>query len=292
MTTVGKSDHPIGRWYFPWSSQRRRGYDLAPYLPVLAGYIIQNHEVSNRFLWDFRRTIADCIAENHYGVMRDLSKPYGIGIHPESGGPFFPHIDALQCLGKGDIPMGEFWERSTEPDGPIPWRQMFDLCDTIKQAAAAARMFTARRIVQAEAFTTIGPHWEKSPFELKDVVDHAFCQGLTRVMFHTFTHSPADAGKPGNEYFAGTHFNPNITWWKQADAWTSYITRCQFLLQQGLFVGDVCYYYGEGAPNYVPAKRRMSPVLPAGYDHDVIDTESAAVADIGPRWAARIARRE
>ena len=267
---LGSPNWTVG---FPEEFRSRRGYDLAPYLPVLAGYVVDNHDVSNRFLWDFRRTIADCIAENHYGVMRNLSKPYGIGIHPESAGPFYPHIDALQCLGKSDIPMGEFWDSWNEPDGSIPWRQMYGLSDFIKQAASAAHVY-GKTNVQAEAFTTTRAHWEQSPFELKDVVDHAFCQGLTRVMFHTFTHSPAEAGKPGNEYSAGTHFNPNITWWEQADAWTSYITRCQFLLQQGLFVGDVCYYYGEGAPNFVPAKRRMSPVLPAGYDHDVIDSEA------------------
>ncbi|MFV1964980.1 MAG: glycosyl hydrolase [Pirellulaceae bacterium] len=266
---VGSPNWTLG---FEQEFKRRRGYDMRPFLAVLTGRIVESRDVSNRFLWDFRRTIGDCIAENHYGRFRELSERYGLGIHSESGGPFFPHIDALKNLGNSEIPMGEFWGRAREPDGQIPWRGTYGISDSIKQAASAAHIY-GRKQVQAEAFTTIGPHWEKSPFELKDLVDHAFCQGLTRVMFHTFTHSPIDYGQPGIEYFAGTHFNPNITWWEQANLWTGYIARCQSLLQQRLFVGDVCYYYGEGVPNFVPGKRMLEPSLPFGYDHDVTNAE-------------------
>ncbi len=257
---------------FPAEFRRRRGYDPRPYLPVLAGKIVDSRDISNRFLWDFRRTIGDCIAENHYARFRDLSHAHGIGIHPESGGPFFPHIDALKCLGRNDIPMGEFWGRLSEPEGRVPWRAAYRLSDSVKQAASAAHIY-GKKHVQAEACTTVGPHWEKSPYDLKDLVDLAFCQGLTRAMCHTFTHSPPDYGKPGIEYFAGTHFNPNVTWWEQARAWTDYLARCQFLLAQGRFVADVCYYYGEGVPSFVPGKRMITPPLPFGYDHDVTNAE-------------------
>lgn len=266
---VGAPNWTVG---FEEEFKQRRGYDMRPFLAVLTGKIVENRDVSNRFLWDFRRTIGDCIAENHYGRFRELSARYGLGIHSESGGPFFPHIDALENLGNSEIPMGEFWGRVSEPDGRIPWRGTYGISDSIKQAASAAHIY-GKKHVQAEACTTVGPHWEKSPLELKDIVDHAFCQGLTRVMFHTFTHSPAECGRPGIEYFAGTHFNPNITWWEQADLWTGYIARCQTLLEQGLFVGDVCYYYGEDVPNFVPGKRMMKPKLPFGYDHDVTNAE-------------------
>jgi hypothetical protein len=109
------------------------------------------------------------------------------------------------------------------------------------------------------------------PRRLKPTIDRAFCEGMNRIVFHTFTHSPASAGKPGNEYFAGTHFNPNITWWKEAPAYTAYISRCQLMLQQGSFVADVCFYYGNNVPNQVHLKR-IIPSLGEGYDNDVLDT--------------------
>src|SRR5690606_32031086 len=100
----------------------RRGYDLLPYLPVLAGKIVDSRGVSNRFLWDYRRTIADLFADGHYRHLRDLAQKRGVGTHPESGGPFWPCIDALQLEGINDVPMGEFWKRVPEkPDGKIWW---------------------------------------------------------------------------------------------------------------------------------------------------------------------------
>ena len=254
--------------------KRRRGYDPLPYLPVLAGKIVDSKEVSDRFGVDYRRTVADCIADNYYGRLSELSRKHGMGIHPESGGPFFTHwIDALQCLGKSDIPMGEFWARKSEPSGRFWYRDQFKRCDTVKQAATAAHIY-GKKYVQAEAYTTMGPNWEKDPCMLKDVGDLALCSGLTRNMLCFYVHQPYMDIKPGNQWpAAGTHFDRNITWWPLSGAWMKYLARCQFMLQQGLFVADVCYYTGENVPAFVPGRDHMKPALPAGYDCDTINTE-------------------
>ncbi|MDP6545946.1 MAG: glycosyl hydrolase [Phycisphaerae bacterium] len=254
--------------------KRRRGYDPLPYLPVLAGRIVDSKEVSDRFARDYRRTVADCIAENYYGRLSELSREHGMGIHPESGGPFFTHwIDALQCLGKSDIPMGEFWARKSEPSGRFWYRDQFKRCDTVKQAATAAHIY-GKKYVQAEAYTTMGPNWEKDPYMLKDVGDLALCSGLTRNMLCFYVHQPYLDIKPGNQWQgAGTHFDRNITWWPMSHAWMKYLARCQFMLQQGLFVADVCYYTGGGVPGFVPGRDHMKPALPVGYDCDSINDE-------------------
>ncbi|GAA4304648.1 hypothetical protein GCM10023143_09260 [Compostibacter hankyongensis] len=245
--------------------RQKHGYDLLPYLPVMAGWILENKDVSNRFLTDFRRTIADLIAQNHYTRFRQLAHARGLGIHPEGGGPHPAPIDALLNLGINDVPMGEFWAR-VKTHRVQDFERIF-----VKQSASAAHVY-GRRYVQAEGPTSIGPQWEMDPRRLKPTIDRAFCEGLNRLVFHTFTHSPDSAGLPGFEYFAGTHFNPNITWWKQAPAYVDYIARCQLLLQQGLFVGDVCYYYGDNVPNQVHLKR-TDPSLGEGYDYDVANTD-------------------
>ncbi|MBN1420299.1 MAG: discoidin domain-containing protein [Planctomycetes bacterium] len=250
---------------FPAEFRARRGYDIRPFLPVLAGRIIGGRAVSNRFLHDFRRTISDLIADNHYGRFRDLAHARGVGYRAEAGGPHPMALDTLQCLGRCDLPMGEFWARAAT-HRVADWQRIF-----VKQAASAAHIY-GRTLVLAEAFTSIGPHWNEDPYYLKPTADRAFCEGLNRSYMHTFTHSPAEAGIPGNEYFAGTHFNPNITWWRQSPAWLDYLSRCQHLLQQGLFVADVCYYYGDHTPNFVPVKR-IDPSLGPGYDFDVTNAE-------------------
>ncbi|MBN1516415.1 discoidin domain-containing protein [Candidatus Sumerlaeota bacterium] len=251
---------------FPSEFNARRGYDMMKYMPALAGYVIDSRDVTNRFLNDFRRTIADCIADNHYLVFAQLANEYGMGIHPESGGPHCAPLDALKNLGRSAVPMGEFWARNNEH------RVADDSRLFIKQSASAAHIY-GLRINQAEAFTTIGPHWERSPRDLKNVLDRVYCEGLNRVVLHTFTCSPASMGLPGQEYFAGTHFNPNVTWWDLSGWFIGYMNRCQYILQQGLPVSDVLYFYGDNVPSFVRLKRDDPAGALPGFDYDVCNEE-------------------
>lgn len=244
---------------------KANGYSIIPYMPVLTGRIVGSREMSNRFLYDFRRTIADLIWENHYKHFRDRAHADGFGIHPESGGPHPAPIDALKNVGLNDIPMGEFWIRANT-HRIAPENRLF-----VKQPASAAHIY-GKRFVQAEGPTSIGPHWEEDFANMKPTLDRVYCEGLNRLVIHTYTHSPAEAGIPGNEYFAGTHFNPNVTWWKHVPTFMTWNSRVSFMLAQGLFVGDVCFYYGDNVPNQVPLKHVYED-LGEGYDYDVCNTE-------------------
>lgn len=246
--------------------RNRRGYDLLPYLPVMAGKIIDSRDASNRFLADLRKTISDCIADNHYKVFQEKAAAYGMGIQPESAGPHAGPFDGLKNFGHSEIMMGEFW--SPSPHRPAPHNRFF-----VKQAASAAHIY-GKRLVGAEAFTTIGRHWDDIIWEqMKPSFDHELCAGLNLTLLHTFTSSPAAMGIPGQEYFAGTHFNPNITWWRYADAFFRYMARAQYMMQQGEFVGDVLYYYGDHVPNIARMKEDDPAGALPGYDYDVINEE-------------------
>lgn len=158
--------------------------------------------------------------------------------------------------------MGEFWQNNNYVhDGQN------QVC---KMVASAAHIY-GKRTASAEAFTTMD-HWSDDPAALKPVADRAFCEGINRLIFHTSTATRPEDGKPGYEYGAGTHFNPNITWWEQSGAFLDYLGRCQHLLQSGRFVADVLYYNGDGAPNIVRQKHVPDDLGP-GYDYDVCNTE-------------------
>lgn len=251
----------------PADFRRRRGYDMTPWIPVLAGRIVSGRDASNRFLNDFRRTLAECIADNHYAVFAAMARRHGIGIHPESGGPHAAPVDALLCLGRSDIPMGEFWARNDRH------RVADNLRLYVKQSSSAAHIY-GLRINQAEGFTTIGPHWERAPRDLKNELDRVYCEGLNRVVWHTFTCSPPEMGLPGQEYFAGTHFNPQVTWFPMASGFVGYMNRCQFLLQQGLPVSDVLHYYGDNVPTFVRLKREDPAGALPGFDYDACNLEA------------------
>jgi hypothetical protein len=247
--------------------RKRRGYDPLPFLPVMAGRIVDSRPVSNRFLYDLRKTLGDLAIDNHYQLFRDRAHQHGLQIHPESGGPHAVPIDAQRCLGMDDAPMSEFWA----------WSWKHRIGDTnrffLKQPASAAHAY-GRRLVLAEGFTDIGPHWQESLAEnLKPAFDQALCEGMNLLVWHAFVCSPAEMGIPGQQYFAGTHFNPNTTWWSKSSAFLAYINRCQFLLQQGLFVADACYYYGDHVPNFTQLKRTDPAHVLPGYDYDVVTEE-------------------
>ena len=124
----------------------------------------------------------------------------------------------------------------------------------------------------AESFTTIGPHWNDELWhDQKSAFDHEICAGLNRVYFHSFTCSPAEQGIPGQEYFAGTHVNPRVTWWSKSAPFIDYMHRVQMLAQEGTFVADVLYYYGDHVPNVYPFKHSDMPGAMFGFDYDVTD---------------------
>jgi len=172
-------------------------------------------------------------------------------------------MDALKNLGRSDRPMGEFWQDN--------YRFVQDGQNQVTKMVATAAHIYGKKTASAESFTTFA-HWSDDPAALKPTVDRAFCEGINRVVFHTSTATRPEDARPGYEYGAGTHFNPNITWWEQAGAFVDYLSRCQHLLRSGLFVADVLYYNGDGAPNLVKPKHVPADLGP-GYDYDVCNTE-------------------
>jgi hypothetical protein len=240
--------------------RKLRGYDMTPYLPVLTNRIVGSRDISNRFLHDFRRTVSDLVADDFYRTFTDIAHERGVYTHPESGGPHSAPIDAIKTMGYNDVPMGEFWVRSNTHRVTDAQR----LC--VKQSASVAHIY-GKQFVAAEGPTSIGPQWERPPKDCKNVIDQIFCSGVNRIVWHTFTSSPDEFGEPGNEYFAGTHLNRHVTWWKQAESFVEYMNRCSFMLSQGLFVADALYYYGDDTPDFVFLKDEVTD-LGYGYDWD------------------------
>ncbi len=260
--------------YFNWTPTfleefaARRGYDPVPYLPALTGRSVASRDVSTRFLNDYRKTLGDLAIDNHYRRFKQHAAAYGLGIHPESGGPHFTPIDAQRSLGLNDVPMSEFWADSEQ-------HRVLDIARFfVKQPASAAHTY-GHRYVAAEGFTTIGPHWQETLWDnLKPSFDLACTEGLNRLVWHAFVCSPASMGVPGQQYFAGTHLNPLVTWWSRSKPFFDYINRSQWMLMQGRFVADVLYYYGDHVPNYTQLRASDSAGLGAGYDYDVVTEEA------------------
>lgn len=247
--------------------KKRRGYDPAPWLPALTGRVVGSRDLSNRFLHDFRKTVGEMIRDEYYVTFANYAKERGLlGTHCEAGGPHGHPVDGLACFGLQEFMQGEFWPRC-ETHRVSESQRYF-----VKQPASAAHIY-GKTWVAAEGPTTIGPQWERPPRDLKDAFDKVFCEGLNRLYWHTFTCSPQEFGVPGNEYFAGTHLNPNATWWEQSGAVVDYIARCSWMLSRGRFVADAAVFVGEDTPVFGTQKHEVEG-LGAGFDYDDCNAET------------------
>ena len=255
---------------------RHRGYRLEKFLPVLTGRIVDSAAGSDAFLWDFRRTIADLIAENHYGTITRFAKERGLGYYGEATGAAWPTVsDGMHSKSFTDIPMGEFWAM---PFGGKPAAYHGVRADEfpadVIETASTAHVY-GKPIVAAEALTSSLPHWTSTPWSLKWVADKYMAMGVNRLVIHTSPHQPEVGRKPGLTLGPfGQAFTRNETWAEMAGAWVTYLARSSYLLQQGTPVADLLYFYGEGAPSGVPYREAGNPADPGGLGFDYVNADA------------------
>jgi hypothetical protein len=276
---------------FPAQFRSLKGYDILPLLPVLTGRVVENTTFTECVLRDFRGAVEELIARNYFGTMRRRAHEHGLVTYSESqGGPLNP-VSSNEHV---DIPMNEFWMPDAAPRFP-----------RIKLVASVASVL-GRPIVAAEAFTATPENgrWQNVPSRLKVAGDGAWTAGINRFILHHYTHQPTDDGPGFGLGRYGTNFGRLNTWWPLASGWVEYVSRGQFLLQQGVPVADIAFLQNEDHGYAFPAAMTTAP---AGYDFDIVYPrhlrkmrwqEGAFVLPTGPKyrllvlpenWAAEIA---
>ena len=243
-----------------------RGYSLHPWLPALAGYVIGDHEMTTRFLRDWRATINDLLVKNFFGRMAELGHENGLAISFETAsGDVFPG-DILEYYKYADVPMCEFWcPRSEAFVGSFNFKP-------VKPCVSAARMYGKPRVA-AEAFTSFNLSWAEHPGILKPIADMHFAEGVTHLVFHTYTHNPRiDFLPPGTSFGSGigSPFLRGQTWWSHMPEFTGYLARCNYLLERGQPVSDVLWYLGD-EQDHKPAQ---DAPFPSGHHYDYCNPDA------------------
>lgn len=251
--------------------QKRRGYSLIPWMPVLTGQIVKSSEASEQFLWDWRKTFTELIAENYYDQLTSILANYGMKRYSESheNGRLYI-VDGMDVKRKAAVPMSAMWT----PGGSGSTLEMAQA--DIRESASVAHIY-GQNLVAAESLTAMGmggKAWAYSPEILKPTADLELANGLNRFVIHTSVHQPLDDKIPGLGLGPfGQWFNRHETWANQAKAWTDYLSRSSYLLQQGKFVADVVYYYGEDN-NITGMFGHQLPNVPKGYNFDFINPDA------------------
>jgi hypothetical protein len=250
----------------------RRGYDPLPYLPALAGRVVADASISDRFLWDFHRTLQELLADNHYGVLQQVLHEHAMGYYTEAQGDTPRAIgDGMTIKSRADIPTGEFWYRPFATASGQP-----SLKADLKEAASAAHVY-GKPLAAAESLTVAAGSdpWAFSPAMLKPVADEIFAHGINRILLHESHHQPLLNKEPGLTMgFFGQFFNRGDTWAEEASAWVSYLSRTSFLLQQGQFAADIALFYGEDRNLTEINYDRFTSGAPEGYGYDYINPEA------------------
>lgn len=237
------------------------GYPLQKWLPALFGFVVEDQEKTFRFLCDWRLVINKLFANNFYGNMAKLAKENGLSITYETGaGDVFP-ADIMEYYKFADVPMCEFWQPMTDNFvGSINFKP-------IKPTASAARVYGKPR-VSAEAFTSFSHTWDEHLQMLKEVSNVNCIEGVTHLVFHTYTHNPqVDFLSPGTSFSGagiGTPFLRGQTWWKYMPEFTTYLARCSYLQERGQPVSDVLWYLGDEI-NHKPDQKAP---FPEGFKYD------------------------
>ena len=251
--------------------KKLRGYDPVPWMPVLTGQVVESSEASDRFLWDFRKTIADLIANEHYGELEDVLHEWHMGHYGESheSGRAFV-ADGMEVKKFNEVPMSAMW---TQTPGVNHVQYGYNADD--RESASVAHIY-GQNIAAAESLTAAAAPWAWSPATLKPTADQEFLNGINRFVIHESAHQPLVGPRtaPGMTLGPfGQWFNRNETWAEQAGAWVNYLARTSFLLQQGHFGADLLYFYGEDS-NLTAIFEHSSPDVPAGYGFDYINADA------------------
>jgi len=259
---------------FPAEFEKRRGYSITRYMPALTGRIVGSPEITERFLWDFRRVLALLMEDHYFGRFHELCQRDGLISYtePYGNGPF----DDMQAGAKMDRLMGEFWVRG----GAAAY--------SVKLAAAVAHVH-GKNFIGAESFTgrPAQSRWLEHPYAMKALGDEMYTLGLNHFIFHRYAQQPHPDAKPGMTMGPwGFHFDRTNTWFEHAGPWLTYAARCQHMLKRGNFVADILFFTGESSPVQVAvhveepvaatlsgARPRLPLEVPEGHDYDVCDAE-------------------
>ena len=237
--------------------KNRYGYDPLPFLPVYDGVVVGSEDISDRFLWDMRRLVADQVAYDYVGGLREVSHKHGLTTWLENYGHWGFPGEFLQYGGQSDEIGGEFWSEGS-------------LGDIENRAASSCGHIYGKNKIWAESFTAGGGGYHRYPAMMKQRGDRFFSEGINSSLLHLYIAQPYEDREPGVNAWFGNEFNRTNTWFPHMDLFMSYIKRTNYMLQQGLNIADVAYFIGEDAPKMTGI---TDPELPKGYQFDYINAE-------------------
>lgn len=245
----------------PEEFKKLNGYDIMPWLPAMLGEIVESADATEKFAADLRKTTSHLVMKNFYGRLGERIRARGLKYESEPTNEASLK-DQISLYMKTDIPQDEIWQGYREVGKPaVPTWDM-------GRMVASATSFFGKSMATCEALTQQQGNWSDSPLSLKGAIDTILASGMNVLVFHDFAHQP-DERVPGWQLEPwGSCINRKMPWFSLARDFFDYISRSQYMLQQGKMCVRVLRLMKE-----VPPIASAHPKLPSGIFSDRINGE-------------------
>jgi len=255
----------------PAEFQKRRGYDIRPYLPKLAtaggGLSVADDVLAVRDDWG--QTLTELLDDHFFAPLRQWAAAHHTKLRAQAYGT--PPA-AISTGAQLDLPEGE----------GVQWKTLSQL----RYATSMAHVF-GHNVASSETWTWLhSPVFRATPLDMKAEADLHFLQGVNQLVGHGWPYTPPSIEYPGWRFYASAAFGEKNPWWIAMPDIAAYCQRVSFMLRQGRPVNDVAIY----VPNHdawsrfslgrvdlrATAAELIGPdvvrtVLETGYNPDFVD---------------------
>ena len=269
--------------------ERRRGYDLRPYIYIMCKKDSLRTDADRRIVSDYRETLGELLLENFTMQWTDWAHRHGsITRNQAHGSPanlldVYAAVDIPECEGFG---LSDFGIRGLRRDPGFTKKNDSDI-SMLKYASSAAHV-AGKPFTSSETFTWLTEHFRTSLSQCKPDLDLMFLSGVNHVFFHGSCYSPKDEPWPGWRFYASVDMTPYNPQWDAMPAFCRYISRCQSMLQWGEPDNDFLVYLpfydmiyeqpgmvslfdihsmAQRAPKFI---QTIQTIIRSGYDVDYI----------------------
>jgi len=258
--------------------RQRRGYELAPFLPILKTTSSPQASASNhhsplydygvaaigeRVRHDYWQTVSDLMIENMYQPLAQWAAQNHLQSRVQAHGA---PADVMRIYGLSSIPETE----SLFNGGGY---------DFLKLAASAGHVY-GRPLVSSESFVWFDQLYQTTPEKIKRYADQLLTAGINEIVDSGFPYEYMDRPEPGWYPFLwplpfSSHINPHNPFWPYMAALNEYITRLQLISQQGTNVAPVALYRSQLPAEGTPGKREINTrLMEVGYNFDHMNADA------------------
>ena len=232
--------------------QKRRSYDLKPYLSALYD---DSMPMALEIRHDWGQTLTELFNDYFGAGFTQFAKAHNTRFRAQYYGtpPAALYSYAFADLGEGE---GFIWKNFRET-----------------RLASSANHLLGRPVTSSETWTWLGSAvYRARPLDMKAEADLHFLSGVNQLIGHGWPYTAPGIEYPGWRFYAAAVFNEKNPWWIVMPDVTKYMQRVSQMLREGQPANDVLLYLAnsDAWANFVPGRVAMNAAVSANLGREII----------------------